>query len=168
MSLLNIEINSTRAEHPLDIVERIAALRDWSFDRVDLDEMSVSVAGKWASYHVSFTWLEDMEAMHIGCAFDLKIKDPQLTEIVRLISLINQQLWVGHFDLWSSEQIVLFRHALLLADGAEPNSGQCEVLLQFAVDTCERYFQAFQFVLWSGRSAREALDCALFTTEGTA
>jgi len=168
MSLLDMEISSTRGEHPLDVVERIASLRDWRFDRVDMDEMSVSVSGNWANYHVSITWLEDMEAIHIGCAFDLKISNIHRSEIMQLVSLINQQLLVGHFDLWLNENIVVFRHALLLADGAEPNSGQCEVLLQYAIDTCERYYQAFQFILWSGKNARKALDCMLFETEGNA
>ena len=88
--------------------------------------------------------------------------------MLQLIALVNEQLWVGHFDLWSAENVVMFRHALLLAGGAEPTHGQCEMLLKVAVDACERYFQAFQFVLWAGKSAREALDSVLFETEGEA
>ena len=42
------------------------------------------------------------------------------------------------------------------------------MLLKVAVDACERYYQAFQFVIWAGRSAREALDGVLFETEGEA
>ncbi|MDR1827532.1 MAG: YbjN domain-containing protein [Methylobacteriaceae bacterium] len=168
MPLLNVETSSQRAEHPLDVVERTAFLNDWRFDRLDLDEMSVTVAGRWAAYQVSFTWLEEVEAIHIGCAFDLRMREARLTEVLRLLSLVNQQLLVGHFDFWPSENIVVFRHALILADGAEPNPGQCETLLQAAVETCERYFQALQFVTWSDKSAREALDYVLFETEGTA
>jgi hypothetical protein len=41
-------------------------------------------------------------------------------------------------------------------------------VLGTAVDTCERYFPAFQFVLWAGKSAREALDAAMFETSGEA
>ena len=36
------------------------------------------------------------------------------------------------------------------------------------VAACERYFQAFNFVLWAGKSAREALTTALFETVGEA
>ncbi len=32
----------------------------------------------------------------------------------------------------------------------------------------QKTFQAFQFVLWAGKSAREALDAVLFETEGEA
>src|SRR3954467_1865397 len=112
MTQLHIDID--RAEHPLDIVERLAALRDWIFDRAETDEMSVSVAGRWTDYHVAFTWIEDVEALHVACAFDLKVPDRRRQEILQLVSKINEQLWVGHFDLWSTENVVMFRHSLLL------------------------------------------------------
>ena len=37
-----------------------------------------------------------------------------------------------------------------------------------AVSACDRYYQAFQFILWAGKSAREALDGAMFETQGEA
>ena len=64
MSLTLVEPN--RAEHPVDVVERLAAINEWSFDREDEDEISISVAGGWTDYHVAFTWLSDMEALHGG------------------------------------------------------------------------------------------------------
>ena len=166
MPQLHIEID--RLEHPLDVVERLASLRDWIFDRAETDEMSVSVSGSWADYHIAFTWIEDVEALHVACAFDLKVPERRRQEVLQLLSYINEQLWVGHFDLWSSENVVMFRHALLLTGGVEPTHAQCETLLKAAVDACERYFQAFQFVLWAGKTAREALDSVLFETEGEA
>ena len=43
-----------------------------------------------------------------------------------------------------------------------------EALLATALDACERYFPAFQFVVWAGKPAREALDAAMFETQGQA
>ena len=157
-----------RSEHPLDVVERLASRRDWTFDRAEVDEMSVAVSGRWTEYHVAFTWIEDVEALHVASAFDLKVPERRRAEVLQLVSLVNEQLWVGHFDLWRADDVVMFRHALLLAGGAEPTHGQCEVLLKTAVEACERYFQAFQFVIWAGRTAREALDAVLFETVGEA
>jgi hypothetical protein len=161
-------IDSDRTEHPLDVLERLAGLRHWIFDRAETDEMSVAVAGRFADYHVAFTWIEDVEALHVACAFDLKVQDRRRVEVLRLISAINEQLWVGHFDLWSSESVVMFRHSLLLTGGVEPTNAQCETMLRVSVEACERYFQAFQFVIWAGKSAKEALGTALFETQGEA
>ena len=62
----------------------------------------------------------------------------------------------------------MYRHALVLAGGVEASSRQCEALLGTALDACERYFPAFQFVVWAGKPAREALDAAMFETQGEA
>jgi hypothetical protein len=75
---------------------------------------------------------------------------------------------MGHFDLWRREDVVIFRQSLLLAGGAEPTNRQVEVLLSSALETCEAYFQAFQFVVWSGMDAQAAVDAVLFETVGEA
>jgi hypothetical protein len=162
------EIDVARSEHPVDTVERMATVNDWSFERQEDDEISISVGGRWCDYHVAFTWLEDMEALHVACAFDIKVPDRRKGEILQLLSAINEQLWVGHFDLWSSDDVVMFRHALVLAGGLEANHRQCEMILKLALDACEKHYQAFQFVLWAGKSAREAMEATLFETAGHA
>lgn len=162
------DLDTDRSEHPVDVVEQIAALRQWTFERAAEDEISITVAGLWSDYHASFTWVEEMEALHLSCAFDLKVPEARRAEAVQLIALINEQLWVGHFDLWSGENSVMFRHALLLAGNGSASAEQCEALLKIAVTACERYYQAFQFVLWAGKPAREALASVLFETVGHA
>jgi hypothetical protein len=166
MSLL--ELHSAREHNPVDVVERLASLHDWAFDRAGDDEIAISVRGRWTDYHISFTWMDDIEALHFACAFDLKIPEPRRAGVLELIALINEQLWVGHFDMWVKDGVVMFRHALLLAGGVEVAGRQCEALLDTALDTSERYFQAFQFVVWAGKGARESLDAAMFETSGEA
>ena len=163
-----IELESLRQSNPVDLVEWVAASREWSFERSCDDELALTVAGVWTDYAVSFCWLEDVEALHLGCAFDLKVPEHRRGEVLRLLARINEKLVVGHFDLWPSEGAVMFRHALLLSGGAEPTSHQAERLLTVALETCERFFQAFQFVVWAEKGAEEALTCSLFETEGHA
>jgi hypothetical protein len=166
MSLIDIE--QDRDSNPVDVIEHIAALNDWAFERAGDDEITISVAGDWCDYHVSFSWMEDKEAVHLACAFDLKVPEPRKLEVMRLISGVNEQLWIGHFDLWSKEGVIMYRQALLLSGGAEPTSAQIEGLLLTAIEACERYFQAFQFVVWAGRSAPDALATVMFETAGEA
>ena len=163
-----VQAETARAEHPLDVVEQLAAENDFAFDRDHEDEIAISTAGALAEYHVAFTWLEDVEAVHIACAFDLKVPERRRAEVLNLIALINEQLWVGHFDLWSREHVVMFRHALVLAGGAKASGRQCAALLESATEACDRFYQAFQFVVWAGKGAKEAFEAAIFETEGEA
>ena len=57
-----------------------------------------------------------------------------------------EQLWVGHFDVWTQEGLIMFRQGLML-NGALATTHQCEALLKAALEACERYYQAFQFVV---------------------
>jgi hypothetical protein len=160
--------SSERPEHPVDVVERLAALNDWAFDRADEDEISILLAGVWANYEVAFTWLPDVESLHVSCSFDMKIPPRKRAEIAELVQMINAQLWLGHFDLWSREDIVMFRHAHCLSGGAQASDQQCRSIVDAALSACENYYQAFQFVLWSGRTAKEALEFTVFETRGNA
>ncbi len=163
-----IEIAKDHRNNPLDVVEHMAAGNNWPFERTGEDEIALIVTGRWTNYQVSFTWMHDIEALHLACAFDMKVPEPRLTEVQVLIASINEQLWIGHFDVWAQNGMVMFRHALILAGGVAASGTQCEAVLGTALDTCERYYPAFQFVVWAGKSAREAMDSAMFETSGEA
>lgn len=161
------EKSQQRVIHPIDLVEQLAATYDWATDRTADDELTLVVSGVWTDYHVSLNWRDDLEALHLACAFDFRVPDARLNEMYRLIAQINEQLWLGHFDLWTQEGLVMFRHGLLL-NGAVVTPGQCEAVLKTALEACERYYQAFQFVVWAGKESREALVSTMFQTEGQA
>ncbi|MBO3760991.1 YbjN domain-containing protein [Ciceribacter sp. L1K23] len=166
MSLIEMEFE--RQSNPVDMIEFVASNNDWTFERSGEDEIAMTVAGRWADYHVSFSWMEEFEALHLACAFDIRIPETRVNEVIRLLSLVNGQVLMGHFDLWRQEDVVIFRQSLLLAGGAEPTNRQVEVLLSSAIDACEAYYQAFQFVVWSGLEAQAAIDAVLFETVGEA
>ena len=166
MSLVDIELSAS--PNPVDLIEQIAASHDWAFDRSGEDEITISVTGSWCDYNISLSWMGALEALHLACAFDFKIQERPKNEVMRLLALVNEQLWLGHFDLWQAEGIVMYRNALLLTEGMEAGMGQLEAMLGAAVESCERYYQAFQFVIWAGRSPEEAQAAVLFETHGEA
>ncbi len=163
-----IDIGERSRTDPLEVVERMAATNDWSFERAGDDEITLLVRGKWTDYQVSFTWMHDIEALHLACAFEFKVPERWRGEVQQLIAMVNEQMWLGHFDLWLKDGLIMFRHALILTGGVAASGRQCEALLASALDACERYFPAFQFVVWAGKNARDALDAAMFETAGEA
>src|SRR5271170_1719416 len=152
---------SERREHPVDVVERLAAVNEWTFDRAETDEISILVSGRFANYDVAFTWLPDMESLHVSCSFDLKTPEHKRAAIGELTQLINEQLWLGHFDQWSQQDVVMFRHALCLAGGAGANDAQCTAVVNAALAACETYYQAF---LTTGKTTKAA---AFYRTRGS-
>jgi hypothetical protein len=166
MSMLESIVDSQ--SHPLAVVEDFAANNNWSFERSGEDEITIVTRGEWTDYQLSFTWMSEIEALHLACAFDMKIPPARHSEVQRLIAAVNEQLWIGHFDLWTHTGMVMHRQALVLPGGITASSAQCESMLTGAIQACERYFPAFQFVVWAGKSAAEAINAVMFDTEGEA
>ena len=163
-----LQLNSLRDSHPVDVVETFADENEWSFERSAEDEIVILAQGIWTGYSVSFSWVEAFEALHISCAFDMRIPQKRLAETRRLLGLINEQLLFGHFEIWTEDGSVMFRHGMPLAGGADANDAQIDCMLTAATASCERYYQAFQYVVWGARSATDALDSVLFDTVGEA
>ena len=166
MSMVDFELPP--AANPVDLIEQIATSHDWAFDRSGDDEISISVSGSFCDYNLSMSWMEALEALHLACAFDFKVNERRKVEVMHLLALVNEQLWLGHFDLWQAEGVIMYRNALLLTEGIEAGTGQLEAMLAASVEACERYYQAFQFVIWAGKTPEEALAAVLFETHGEA
>lgn len=153
--------------NPVDLIEQIANSHEWATDRTGSDELTLVVAGSWADYHVSLNWRDDLETLHLACAFEFKVPDARMAEVYKLVALINEQLWIGHFDIWTQEGLIMFRQGLMLNE-AIATPAQCEAMLRAALEACERYYQAFQFVVWAGKDSRQAMAATAFQTEGQA
>ena len=152
--------------NPLETVENILLARDWPIERTD-DEMITCASGGWCDYNICFSWREEMPALHFSCAFDVRVPAQKRADIYELLAKVNEQMFLGHFDLISDEGAIVYRHGLPLA-GMHPTQAMFEDLLDIAVDACERFFPAFQFVLWAGKTADEALAAAMLETVGEA
>jgi hypothetical protein len=157
-----------KPDDPLNAVADMATANEWSFERDAEDEITLVVGGGWATYQISFTWMRDIEVLHLACAFELSVPEARRTEVRDLVVGINEQLWIGHFDVWMQNAMVMFRHAMLLGGGTVASRQQCEAALGSAVESCERFYPAFQYVTWAGNSARDAMDRVMFETAGRA
>ncbi len=154
--------------NPLDLVEQVAIANEWPFHRQNEDELAADLSGHWCQYRLWFCWHPDLGVLHLSCALEMKVPANKRAAIHGLLALANEKLWLGHFDLWSEENLPVFRHAVLLREGAGMNGELLEDLVDIAVTECERFYPAFQFVIWGGKSPVEALTAAMLETEGEA
>lgn len=156
------------APHPIDVLESAVEDNGWAYERSGRDELNLSVAGRWCDHHFSFSWREDLQSLHLSSAFDMRIgPDARRQDVASLLMHVNARLWIGHFDLWPEDGTIVFRHAMIFPGvGASP--AQCEGLLNLALEACEHYYPAFQFVLWGGKTAEEAVAAAVLECQGQA
>ena len=163
-----MQSTSTSAANPLDAVEQIIAANDWAFDRRSDSEMAAEAPGKWCDYGLYFSWSREISAMHFTCTFDLKVPAPRRGALFELLALANERLWIGHFGMDSDDGMPLFRHAMLLRGAQGASAESLEDMVDIANTECERFYPAFQFVLWGGKSPAEAMAAAMLECVGEA
>lgn len=157
-----------RATNPLDVLEQIVAANEWAFERRSDGEMAAEAPGKWCDYALYFSWSPEISAMHFSCAFDLKVPAGRRERLFELLAMANEKLWIGHFGLESEEGVPVFRHSVLLRGAPGASAESLEDMVDIAVTECERFFPAFQFVLWGGKPPGEALQAAMLDCVGEA
>ncbi len=156
------------SENPLDLAEEFFEQRDWLFDRPIDEELVAEITGGWCNYRVWCNWQPELEVMIFSCAFDTKVPAHAINSLYPLLASINAKLWLGHFDLCPEEHIITFRHALLLRGGQGATMQQIEDLVDISSTECDRFYPAFQSVVWGGNTCKDALDIALMDTVGEA
>lgn len=154
------------------MLEQYFGAHGWAFERNGDEEIVASVQGSWTTYQLRAIWREDDQVLQFVALPEVRVPEAKRTVIYETLGLINEQLWLGHFEMWATDGTLLFRHAALLDRGQDEEIGltleQAEMLVEAAIDECERYYPVFQFVLWAGKKPSEALDAALLDTVGEA
>jgi hypothetical protein len=154
--------------NPIDLIEQIAGAQGWVFERSADYEMAAEISGRWTDYRLFFSWLDDICAMHFACAFELTVPGHRRAPFNALMARVNEQLAVGHFDLWADRGLPVFRHAMLLRGASGASVEQVEDLVEISLVESERFYPAFNYVVWGGKTPEEAFDAAMVKTVGEA
>jgi hypothetical protein len=161
-------VNGHGAANPIDLAEEIVLANQWAHDRASDEELLVEIGGKWCDYRILFIWQREISALHFSCSFEMKVPKARRTAILELLAAINERLWLGHFDLVSDDLSPAFRQGVLLRGAGGASVEQIEDLVDIAVTECERFFPAFQLVIWGGKPAEEAIAAAMIDPVGEA
>ena len=154
---------------PIEMLESYFAAHGWTHERDD-EEIVARVKGSWAEYELRAIWREEDGVLQFLAFPDVRVTEERRPAIYETLGLVNEQLWLGHFEMWAASGLILFRHAMLIDDDRDEPLGAdaVETLVETAIDECERFYPVFQFVLWAGKTPQEAIAAALIDTQGEA
>ena len=153
---------------PLEMIEEIVLANGWEYERDDNKNIHVQVGGNWCDYQLSYGVNDKGNIIYISCALDIKVTDRKSNEIFKLLSNINQKLALGHFEVWMEDGWPIFRHSILISNKNTFCKNQIEDVSIIALEECERFYPAFQFLLWDNKSANDSLEHLMLHTQGEA
>lgn len=162
----NIERDEDAA--PVDMLASLFEARGWPYEFAGEDEISGEVQGSWASYQLRGIWRPEDHVLQLLCLPDIRVPDDKRAAMFEVLALINEQLWLGHFDIWSNGNMLLYRHGLMLGDDGLLSPAQAQVAVEAAIEECDRFYPAFQFILWGDKTPAEALAASMVDAAGEA
>ena len=153
--------------NPIELMQGFVDANDWRLHHVNSNEVSVEVPGKWSDYSLTLTWQDQFSALHMNVTLDIFIIDQQMDEARRVINRLNQNIWMGHFELLDDGGVI-FRHNLLLGGTGGATPEQIGDLIDITLGECERAYPALFQIATGVVSAEIASTTALMETLGSA
>ena len=163
----NREIEDSDAA-PVDMLASLFDARGWQYEFISDDEILGEIQGSWATYQLRAIWRSEDNVLQLLCLPDIRVAEDKRAPVFEVMALINEQLWLGHFDIWSNGGVLLYRHGLMLGEDGMLSLGQAQTVIEAAIDECDRFYPAFQFILWGDKTPADALASALVDAHGEA
>src|ERR1700739_3394696 len=111
-SLRPDEDDGLLALDPLDIVERVLVSENLNFERTEDGDLAFALVGDWKDYELWFAWRPEADCLQLCLSLDIRARKTKRAAAHALLSLINQRVWLGHFEVWSEDGEVIFRLAM--------------------------------------------------------
>ena len=155
------------AHDPLDVVEHVLQAENLQFDRTEDGDLAFTLAGDWKDYELWFAWRPEADCLQLCLSIDLQVTAEQRAAAFELAGIINQRVWLGHFEVWDDGEVV-FRHAMALMTNERPTLAQAAAMIDVAMEAADRFYPAFDFLARGGKSPAEAIAACMFDTVGEA
>ena len=156
------------AMDPLEVVERVLSAENLTFDRTEDGDLAFALTGDWKDYELWFAWRPEADCLQLCCSIDLRAGKQRRASAFELINLINQRVWLGHFEIWAEDGEVVFRHSLALPEGERPTMARTASMIDAAMEAADRFYPAFDFLIAGAKSPEEAMAACMFETVGRA
>lgn len=155
--------------NPLDMVEDLAQEKGWRFMRAEENFLTISAKGTKGDFEICLEWQEEFSALLMACSVPVEISDAHYEAAVRTLESINQNMWLGHFDLSNKGRFPTFRHTLLFR--MIPAGIAIDIIndaLDIAVCECTRFHSTFQMLHTGDVQLQDNLQAIIFQPVGEA
>ena len=197
MELPQLEDHETGFD-PMDMVETILNEEGLDYEQSKNGDICFSLNGGWKPYDMWFSWQPAGECLQLCCGLGAKdiaqLPRERLLSLYELLSLVNQRVWFGHFEIYQEREDlydaacealayraaiakpnedndasirnadIVFRHVIAVTPLERPSILQMAHMINQAAEAVDCFFPAFD--LWLSSSQSNNASVNLPTAQG--
>ena len=163
------EDDSSIALDPLDVVERVLAAENLTFDRTEDGDLAFALAGDWKDYELWFAWRPEADCLQLCLSHRL-----DAPTIPARAAPTSWSIWStsGSGSAISRSGPTTARSSSATPWPCRTASGrrlaQAASMIDAAMEAADRFYPAFDFLLAGGKTPDEAMAACMFETVGQA
>ena len=77
-------------QHPIDMVEELATLNSWDFNRITDDKIVMNVEALWRNYVLTLAISEEDKILKLVCSFEIKASKHSLKAFKRFLKVFKK------------------------------------------------------------------------------
>ena len=161
-------ISDVAVHHPIELVSRFVMQHDWYVRQSARNALLADIPGEWSHYQLSVTWQDEAEALVVVCHIDLPFYETTKEALRHISSVLNQELWLGHFVYDIAQGSLSLRHTLPLRGAGGATAEQIEDLVDIMLGECELAYPVLYQVALGEIAAADAAKLTLIAHQGEA
>lgn len=128
----------------IDIAEQTFEKLDYNYSRIDENELAVSLS---SNYSLAVFLKPEYDILHFSNDLDLICPDDRLAVIEDSIVKANERIWLGHFDLISTDNRIVFSFSFPFAHSFLFDEESFETLIDLILEESDRFYHYFKMLL---------------------
>ena len=162
-----MRVATKKQEQPLAHIAQSLDEGGWPVYRDNSFLLATEHARGDAHYLVYFGFLNSVSSVRVTTVFDdLQVSDEHIVNVGRLVSLINNYLWLGSLSLDADSGVISYRHTIVDSYHSFKTAAKMDAYMSHVLNECERVRPAFALLLQSGCSVELAFESMMLETHG--
>ncbi|MDR1551744.1 MAG: YbjN domain-containing protein [Holosporaceae bacterium] len=133
--------------NPIDITEALAAKMNLSFSRMGDNEISIHLKADRPKYILSVVLKSDYEMIYFSCDMNLRVPKKKRVSIMDAIIRANERIWIGHFDLISVSNCIVYSLAIPFVSSFLADEEIIQSIIQLIRGECNHFYHYFSLII---------------------
>jgi hypothetical protein len=118
-----------------------------NFNRIDDNEISVQLTNENPEYILSVILKTEYDIVYFSCDMNLFVTKEKHFAITDAIAKANERIWVGHFDLISLGNRIVYSLTIPFMSSFLADEEVIESIIQLITDECNRFYYYFHMII---------------------